>query len=192
MTLILLSLECTYVKVDAIHNQNTYSESNSMRYFNSEGLNLHMKKLYSFSVIISCVGLGNTTSFYATGAWVPMGLHSSAPVIFPLLPRIRWLVAFTGGPMTVPYACTLLEYCLVTGLDWWDLLVSLRPSMMDTVCERFTESFNRQLQHVQQFHYVQFLNIKTSLYRCQSSILIRTLLYMLNFVKHMYSQGNNY
>lgn len=67
--------------------------------------------------------------------------------------------------MTVPYACTLLEYCLVTGLDWWDLLVSLRPSMMDTVCERFTESFNRQLQQVQQFHYVQFLNIKTSLYR---------------------------
>ena len=70
-----------------------------------------------------------------------------------------------GGPMTVPYACTLLEYCLVTGLDWWDLLVSLRPSMMDTVCERFTESFNRQLSYVQQFHYVQFLNIKTSLYR---------------------------
>jgi hypothetical protein len=68
--------------------------------------------------------------------------------------------------MTVPYACTLLEYCLVTGLDWWDLLVSLRPSMMDTVCERFTESFNRQPQQIQQFHYVQFLNIKTSLYRC--------------------------
>jgi hypothetical protein len=80
--------------------------------------------------------------------------------------------------MTVPYACTLLEYCLVTGLDWWDLLVSLRPSMMDTVCERFTESFNRQLQHVQQFHYVQFLNIKTSLYRCSKvwrfSVLMRT------------------
>lgn len=77
-----------------------------------------------------------------------------------------------GGPMTVPYACTLLEYCLVTGLDWWDLLVSLRPSMMDTVCDRFTESFNRQLPHVQQFHYVQFLNIKTSLYRSATFILL--------------------
>jgi hypothetical protein len=89
--------------------------------------------------------------------------------------------------MTVPYACTLLEYCLVTGLDSWDLLVSLRPSMMDTVCERFTESFNRQLQHVQQFHYVQFLNIKTSLYRCQCSALIRTFNHSLF---HTYSHWN--
>ncbi|KAJ9590030.1 hypothetical protein L9F63_016846, partial [Diploptera punctata] len=91
-----------------------------------------------------------------------------------------------GGPMTVPYACTLLEYCLVTGLDWWDLLVSLRPSMMDTVCERFTESFNRQQTHVQQFHYVQFLNIKTSLYRLtvngQSKAADLTNLLMLHSV----------
>jgi hypothetical protein len=74
--------------------------------------------------------------------------------------------------MTVPYACTLLEYCLVTGLDSWDLLVSLRPSMMDTVCERFTDSFNRQPQQIQQFHYVQFLNIKTSLYRCSKFLAL--------------------
>jgi len=94
---------------------------------------------------------------------------SACPIVYAIvLPfsDISLLAAFTGGPMTVPYACTLLEYCLVTGLDWWDLLVSLRPSMMDTVCERFTESFNRQPQQIQQFHYVQFLNIKTSLYRC--------------------------
>ena len=78
--------------------------------------------------------------------------------------------------MTVPYACTLLEYCLVTWLDWWDLLVSLRPSMMDTVCERFTESFNRQPQQIQQFHYVQFLNIKTSLYRCSEFLALSTMM----------------
>lgn len=89
-----------------------------------------------------------------------------------LFPDIPLLAAFTGGPMTVPYACTLLEYCLVTGLDWWDLLVSLRPSMIDTVCERFTDSFNRQPQQIQQFHYVQFLNIKTSLYRCSEILTL--------------------
>ncbi|CAG2064492.1 unnamed protein product, partial [Timema podura] len=70
-----------------------------------------------------------------------------------------------GGPLTVPYACTLLEYCLVTGLDCWDLLVSLRPSMMDSVSERFIDSFNRQLPAVQQFYYIQFLSIRTLLYR---------------------------
>lgn len=71
----------------------------------------------------------------------------------------------TGGPMTVPYACTLLEYCLVTGLDWWDLLVSLRSSMLEAVVEKFTESFNRQNSASKQFYNVQFLCIKTSLYR---------------------------
>ncbi|XP_063237513.1 mediator of RNA polymerase II transcription subunit 16 isoform X2 [Bacillus rossius redtenbacheri] len=84
--------------------------------------------------------------------------------LYRLLP-VAEPVCVVGGPMTVPYACTLLEYCLLTNFDWWDLLVSLRPSMMDTVCERFTESFNRQPPAVQHFYYVQFLNIKTSLYR---------------------------
>lgn len=65
----------------------------------------------------------------------------------------------------VPYACTLLEYCLVTGLDWWDALISFRPSMIETICDRFTESYNRQPTAVQQFHYIKHLNIKTSLYR---------------------------
>ena len=101
-------------------------------------------------------------------------------VIICPFPDISLLAAFTGGPMTVPYACTLLEYCLVTGLDWWDLLVSLRPSMMDTVCERFTESFNRQPQQIQQFHYVQFLNIKTSLYRCLEIITLSPTLSSLS------------
>ena len=91
-----------------------------------------------------------------------------------------------GVPMTVPYACTLLEYCLVSGLDWWDLLVSLRPSMLEAVCERFTESYNRQQPAVQQFHSAQFLSIKSSLYRlsfnCQSKAADLSTLMMLQAV----------
>nr|CAD7409211.1 unnamed protein product [Timema poppensis] len=85
--------------------------------------------------------------------------------LYRLLP-VAEPVCVVGGPLTVPYACTLLEYCLVTGLDCWDLLVSLRPSMMDSVSERFIDSFNRQLPAVQQFYYIQFLSIRTLLYRC--------------------------
>ncbi|CAD1478310.1 unnamed protein product, partial [Heterotrigona itama] len=71
-----------------------------------------------------------------------------------------------GGPsLTLSYACTLLEYCLVTGLDWLDILLCLRSSMIDPLCERLDVSFNRQLQPIQQYHYIQFLCIKTSLYR---------------------------
>nr|CAD7441536.1 unnamed protein product [Timema bartmani] len=84
--------------------------------------------------------------------------------LYRLLP-VAEPVCVVGGPLTVPYACTLLEYCLVTGLDCWDLLVSLRPSMMDSVSERFIDSFNRQLPAVQQFYYIQFLSIRTLLYR---------------------------
>lgn len=71
-----------------------------------------------------------------------------------------------GGPsLTLGYACTLLEYCLVTGLDWLDVLLCLRASMIETLCERLDASYNRQTQPIQQYHYVQFLCIKTSLYR---------------------------
>ncbi|KOC61012.1 Mediator of RNA polymerase II transcription subunit 16 [Habropoda laboriosa] len=69
-----------------------------------------------------------------------------------------------GGPsLTLSYACTLLEYCLVTGLDWLDILLCLRSSMIEPLCERLDVSFNRQLQPIQQYHYIQFLCIKTSL-----------------------------
>ncbi|XP_043279693.1 mediator of RNA polymerase II transcription subunit 16 [Venturia canescens] len=71
-----------------------------------------------------------------------------------------------GGPsVTLNYACTLLEYCLVTGLDWLDLLLCLRSSMIETLCERLDASYNRQTPPTQQYHYIQFLCIKTSLYR---------------------------
>lgn len=73
------------------------------------------------------------------------------------------------SPMTVPYATTLLEYCLVTGLDWLDHMLVLRAGMLEALCDRLTESFNRQTPAVQQFYYVQYLSIKTSLYRLSSS-----------------------
>ncbi|XP_043485661.1 mediator of RNA polymerase II transcription subunit 16 [Polistes fuscatus] len=71
-----------------------------------------------------------------------------------------------GGPsLTITYACTLLEYCLVTGLDWLDVLLCLRGSVIETLCERLDVSYTRQTQPIQQYLYVQFLSIKTSLYR---------------------------
>lgn len=70
-----------------------------------------------------------------------------------------------GQSISLNYACTILEYCLVTGLDWLDLLLCLRSSMIETLCERLDASYNRQTPATQQFHYIQFLCIKTSLYR---------------------------
>ncbi|XP_075213152.1 mediator complex subunit 16 [Lycorma delicatula] len=74
-----------------------------------------------------------------------------------------------GGPMSIQLATTLLEYCLVTGLDWWDILISLRPNILDAVCDRLTENFNRQPAAVQQYHYVTYLALKSALYRLSLS-----------------------
>lgn len=75
--------------------------------------------------------------------------------------------------MTVPHATTLLEYCLVTGLDWLDLMLVLRPGMLEALCDRLTESFNRQTPAIQQYYYVQYLSIKTSLYRYEEQFIMK-------------------
>ena len=80
--------------------------------------------------------------------------------LFKLPPQID-----SSIPLSVPYATSMLEYCLMTGLDWLDLLLVLRPGMLDALCDRLTESFNKQPAAIQQFFYVQYLCIKTSLYR---------------------------
>ncbi|CAG9766408.1 unnamed protein product [Ceutorhynchus assimilis] len=83
--------------------------------------------------------------------------------LFKLPPQID------SSTLTVPYCTTVLEYCLIGGFDWLDLMLVLRPSMIEAVCDRLTESFSRQPQFVQQYFYVQLLCIKTSLYRLSAN-----------------------
>ncbi|XP_050308117.1 mediator of RNA polymerase II transcription subunit 16 [Anthonomus grandis grandis] len=83
--------------------------------------------------------------------------------LFKLPPQID------SSTLSVPYCTTVLEYCLIAGLDWLDLMLVLRPSMIEAVCDRLTESFNRQPPFMQQFFYVQLLCIKTSLYRLSAN-----------------------
>uniref|UniRef100_A0A1B6EV13 Mediator of RNA polymerase II transcription subunit 16 n=1 Tax=Cuerna arida TaxID=1464854 RepID=A0A1B6EV13_9HEMI len=75
----------------------------------------------------------------------------------------------TGTVMSAGYAVSLLEYCLVTGLDWWDILIALRPQMVDAVCDRLTEGFARQPPATQQYHYVSHLSLRSALYRLNPS-----------------------
>ncbi|XP_051160498.1 mediator of RNA polymerase II transcription subunit 16 [Leptopilina boulardi] len=70
-----------------------------------------------------------------------------------------------GPTVSLNHACVLLEYCLLTGFDWMDLLFCLRPAMIETLCERLDASYNRQPPAIQQYYYIQFLCIKISLYR---------------------------
>jgi mediator of RNA polymerase II transcription subunit 16 len=80
--------------------------------------------------------------------------------MFKLPPQID-----SSAPLSVPYCTTILEYCMMSGFDWLDLLLVLRPGMLDALCDRLTESFNRQPSSVQQFFFVQHLCMKISLCR---------------------------
>lgn len=60
---------------------------------------------------------------------------------------------------------TSLEYCLFAGLDPLDIFLSLKVHQLDQILDRLTENFQRQQPSVQQYFYVNFLTMKTNLYR---------------------------
>ncbi len=67
--------------------------------------------------------------------------------------------------MTVPYAVMALEYCLMSGIDYWDILIGLRSTMLDSLCERLSNSFNQQSTGLQQLLQYRLLNMKLAIYR---------------------------
>lgn len=72
-----------------------------------------------------------------------------------------------SGTMSVSLACMMLEYCIFSGFDWWDVMVSLPrpPRILDAIADRLVETFLRQLPQIQQFYHMHFLCIRTTLHR---------------------------
>lgn len=66
---------------------------------------------------------------------------------------------------SIAQTVTLLEYCLFSGFDALDIFLSLKVQQLDQILDRLTENFQRQPPAVQQFFYVNFLTLKTNLYR---------------------------
>ncbi|MGH0120772.1 UNVERIFIED_CONTAM: hypothetical protein FKN15_027138 [Acipenser sinensis] len=44
----------------------------------------------------------------------------------------------------------LLEYCMVTGYDWWDILLHVQPGMVHNLVDKLHEEYMRQNQALQQ------------------------------------------
>uniref|UniRef100_A0A1Q3G3Z3 Mediator of RNA polymerase II transcription subunit 16 n=1 Tax=Culex tarsalis TaxID=7177 RepID=A0A1Q3G3Z3_CULTA len=70
-----------------------------------------------------------------------------------------------GTPALIVQTVNLLEFCLVTGFDCLEILLTLKPQILDNILERLTDNFNRQPPNVQQYYYVNFLTMKIALYR---------------------------
>nr|KAF6349374.1 mediator complex subunit 16 [Myotis myotis] len=57
----------------------------------------------------------------------------------------------------------LLEYCMVTGYDWWDILLHVQPAMVQSLVERLHEEYTRQKAALQQVLSTRILAMKASL-----------------------------
>uniref|UniRef100_A0A0A9Z569 Mediator of RNA polymerase II transcription subunit 16 n=1 Tax=Lygus hesperus TaxID=30085 RepID=A0A0A9Z569_LYGHE len=91
-----------------------------------------------------------------------------------------------GVGMTVNIASALLEYCLVTGTDNWDVLVSIQLTIVDAIVDRIIDNYNRQPPPTQQFYYASYLKLRMALARLtmngQSKSADLTALLMLHSV----------
>lgn len=67
--------------------------------------------------------------------------------------------------LSITYIVSLLEYCFVAGYDALDIFLTLKIPFLDSIVDRLTENFTRQPSSVQQYYYVNFLTMKTNLYR---------------------------
>ncbi|XP_043768543.1 mediator of RNA polymerase II transcription subunit 16 isoform X3 [Cervus elaphus] len=57
----------------------------------------------------------------------------------------------------------LLEYCMVTGYDWWDILLHVQPGMVQSLVEKLHEEYTRQKAELQQVLSTRILAMKASL-----------------------------
>uniref|UniRef100_G3PJB4 Mediator of RNA polymerase II transcription subunit 16 n=1 Tax=Gasterosteus aculeatus aculeatus TaxID=481459 RepID=G3PJB4_GASAC len=60
---------------------------------------------------------------------------------------------------TLRHLLFLLEYCMVTGYDWWDVLLHVQPSMVHNLVEKLHEEYMRQNQALQQVSEVKAMRL---------------------------------
>lgn len=70
---------------------------------------------------------------------------------------------------SVTASVNLLEFCLISGLDTYDLMLALKPQLLDNIIDKLTENFNRQPTFFVQYYYVKFLTMKINLQRLSTS-----------------------
>uniref|UniRef100_A0A8C6XT46 Mediator of RNA polymerase II transcription subunit 16 n=2 Tax=Naja naja TaxID=35670 RepID=A0A8C6XT46_NAJNA len=67
----------------------------------------------------------------------------------------------------------LLEYCMVTGYDWWDILLHVQPGMVQNLVEKLHEEYMRQNAALQQVLSTRIIAMKASLCKLSSSTVAR-------------------
>lgn len=68
------------------------------------------------------------------------------------------------------YLQYLLEYCLVTGNDWWDVLICAGADSISNISEKFYDAYEKQQNYVKKQYYNRQLMIRASLLRCLNNV----------------------
>lgn len=81
--------------------------------------------------------------------WVSSALSIASPQLSML--RISPSLGHPLEPkLALQHLLFLLEYCMVTGYDWWDILLHVQPGMVQSLVERLHEEYTRQKPALQQ------------------------------------------
>ncbi|XP_065555798.1 mediator of RNA polymerase II transcription subunit 16 [Lathamus discolor] len=75
--------------------------------------------------------------------------------------------------MSLRHLLFLLEYCMVTGYDWWDILLHVQPNMVQNLVEKLHEEYMRQNAALQQVLSTRIVAMKASLCKLSSSTIAR-------------------
>ncbi|KAM9762464.1 mediator of RNA polymerase II transcription subunit 16 [Menidia menidia] len=74
---------------------------------------------------------------------------------------------------TLRHLLFLLEYCMVTGYDWWDVLLHVQPGMVHNLVEKLHEEYMRQNQALQQVLATRIVAVKASLCKLSTATAAR-------------------
>ncbi|CAL8251852.1 unnamed protein product [Merluccius merluccius] len=74
---------------------------------------------------------------------------------------------------TLRHLLFLLEYCMVTGYDWWDVLLHVQPGMVHSLVEKLHEEYMRQNHALQQVLATRIVAVKASLCKLSSATAAR-------------------
>ncbi|XP_014784264.1 mediator of RNA polymerase II transcription subunit 16 [Octopus bimaculoides] len=111
----------------------------------------------------------------------------------------------TGVQMSPTYIVLLLEYAATTGWDWWDILLATKQSMIEDICQKLNDNFQKQPTAVQELMCSRLLAIKMALYKssansyhlaadCQAKLLLYTIATVFKGIlrpRQISSQDNN-
>lgn len=115
-------------------------------------------KMSRSSVTICCMAFSSTGNTLVTiDSLGQLYFYRMSPITDP------------GGPHVPIGLQNSFEYSLVSGFDWLDVSMCMKPTQVESICQKLEEDFEKQSKVNQEYYYSRYMAMKSSLYRLVSS-----------------------